>query len=145
MLTRSSYKHLAFTGSKDHITLKQLTVLHQTFRSLRDKGYLWMHNGDCITSDFEAAKVWGKLKGKVMLHPPVNSKYRAFFQADIICEPREYIVRDHHMVDLSRRLIATPQTFEEQIRSGTWATIRYARKLRLKITIIYPDGSVVND
>jgi hypothetical protein len=80
-----------------------------------------------------------------MLHPPVNSKYRAFFQADIICEPREYIVRDHHMVDLSRRLIATPQTFEEQIRSGTWATIRYARKLRLKITIIYPDGSVVND
>jgi hypothetical protein len=72
----------------------------------------------------------------------VNQKYRAFLQAHITCEPKGYLDRDHDIVDMSYLLIATPQTFDEQTRSGTWATVRYARKLRSKLLIIYPDGDI---
>lgn len=42
-------------------------------------------------------------------------------------------------------MIATPSSKEEELRSGTWSTVRYARKLRRPVTLIYPDGSVVEE
>jgi hypothetical protein len=142
-MTRYSYRHLAFTGSKDTITPAQVKQLENELRNKRDRGYLWMHNGDCVVSDHAAAMLWKKLNGRVMLHPPIKNRYRAdFHQADIICEPADYLTRDRHMVDCSELIIGTPQTYEEQTRSGTWATLRYAKALRLERIIIFPDGSV---
>ena len=42
-------------------------------------------------------------------------------------------------------LIAFPSTQFEIQRSGTWQTIRYARKLKKKILIIYPNGEQLNE
>ena len=53
---------------------------------------------------------------------------------------KDYLVRNHDIVDVCDVLVATPGQKEEQIRSGTWATIRYARKIRKQIIIVYPDG-----
>lgn len=39
-------------------------------------------------------------------------------------------------------LIATPAGFQEEQRSGTWATIRYARKMNHHIYIVYSNGHV---
>jgi len=142
LTSRYNYRHLAFTGSKDRITVPQKVRLQGELERLRDQGFLWMHNGDCVVSDATAAQLWRKLGRKIMLHPPLIEKYRAFEAADIICEPRDYLVRDRHMVECSEFLLATPQTFDEQRRSGTWTTIRYARKLRMQILIIQPDGTL---
>lgn len=49
--------------------------------------------------------------------------------------------RNHDIVDATEWLIATPKKFEE-IRSGTWATVRYAKKVKKPVTIIWPDGSI---
>lgn len=38
-------------------------------------------------------------------------------------------------------LIATPKGFQEERRSGTWATVRYALKARKPVTVIWPDGA----
>lgn len=141
-MKRYHFRHLAFTGSKDRVTQKQAARLRLELAAAVDEGFLWMHNGDCVEADFIAATLWKKLKRKVMLHPPLRDKYRAFFQADITCEPKEYLARDQDMVLCSERLYACPQTFDEQRRSGTWTTIRYARKLRMKIVIIFPDGTI---
>lgn len=33
----------------------------------------------------------------------------------------------------------------EQLRSGTWSTIRYARRVDIPRVIVYPDGSIVKE
>lgn len=139
-----NYKHLGFTGTKRGITPAQRSKLKTVLSELRLDGFLWMHNGDCVGADDTAGKLWSThpINGMVMLHPPDNPKFRAYLVADITCEPRGYIHRDRHIVLCSHTLVATPGGFEEEVRSGTWTTIRYARTRRRRIYIIYPDGSV---
>lgn len=143
MTKRYNFRHLAFTGSKDEVTQKQRVRLRRELEAARDEGFLWMHNGDCVEGDRIAAELWADLNRKIMLHPPIKDKYRAFIDyADVACEPRGYLERDQDMVECSERLYACPRTYDEQRRSGTWTTIRYARKLRMKIVIIFPDGTI---
>ena len=44
------------------------------------------------------------------------------------------------IVNVCDVLIAAPSG-PEKLRSGTWSTVRYARKLHKNITIVLPDGS----
>jgi len=46
-------------------------------------------------------------------------------------------------VDETEWLWAIPGEFKEVLRSGTWSTIRYARKKGKKVLIIWPDGSSI--
>ena len=138
-----NHKHLGFTGTKERVTEPQLKSLALVLAKLRDKGFLWMHNGDCVEADEKAAKIWRSLKGKIYLHPPIKPDFRAYVKADITCEPRDYLVRDRHIAESCHTLVATPLTATEQTRSGTWATVRYARKLRRRVWIIQPSGRIV--
>jgi outer membrane protein insertion porin family len=52
--------------------------------------------------------------------------------------------RNRAIVDSCDVLIACPKGPEEQ-RSGTWATVRYARKQKKRIVIIWPDGEVTEE
>jgi hypothetical protein len=58
-------------------------------------------------------------------------------------QPKKYVERDHDIVDETDMMISFPPTNKEILRSGTWTTIRYARKKKKKLYIIYPDGSCV--
>ena len=98
------------------------------------------HFGDCVGADAQAwylAASWGYW---TVAHPPIDPKARAWCKADIILPPRPYLVRNHDIVDVCAKLIATPHTLTEEQRSGTWATIRYARKKGKPIYIVGPDG-----
>jgi hypothetical protein len=53
--------------------------------------------------------------------------------------------RNHDIVDETELLIACPGELAEAVRSGTWATVRYARKLGRPIVIFWPDGSVTGE
>jgi hypothetical protein len=102
-----------------------------------------LHHGDCVGADKEAHDL-AKLKFGIwtIAHPPLNTKLRAWCEADEVREPDEYLVRDRHIVDDTDELIATPATFSEVARSGTWATVRYAKLMGKPVTMIYPDGEV---
>ena len=52
------------------------------------------------------------------------------------------LVRNRRMVDEAHRVYACPKEFHEIVRSGTWATIRYAKKTGKFLTIIWPDGTI---
>jgi hypothetical protein len=80
---------------------------------------------------------------KLVIHPPGIEGKRAFCTGfDEIREPFPYLVRDHHIVDEVDLLVAVPKSAVEVVRSGTWATARYARKLRKLVIRLNPDGSV---
>lgn len=102
------------------------------------------HHGDCKGADHEAHILIRALKPKVkiVVHPPNNRMLRAFCNGDIIRPENDYLTRDYNIVKASKKIIATPKQEEEIRRSGTWTTIRYSRKLKREISIIYPDGTI---
>ena len=135
---------LGFTGTRNGMSdVQERTLL--TIASAKE--FIEFHHGDCTGSDkqahdiVDALRVKEKRKIKVVGHPPKYNKYRAYCKFDLEHKPEEYLVRNHNIVDATDILIATPDT-KERIRSGTWATIRYARQQNKKIYIIHKSGRV---
>jgi hypothetical protein len=99
------------------------------------------HHGDCVGSDKEAHDLAAARKMRIHVHPPDNDKARAHcYGAHETSEPKPYIERNHDIVDACNPIVATPETHEEELRSGTWATVRYARKKGKTVITIWPDG-----
>lgn len=107
---------------------------------LSDRAPGEFHEGDCIGSDSQAASGARMAGFRIIGHPPINDSKRTFFPADESRDPLPYLARNHKIVDAAQEMIATPGEFEEQLRSGTWATIRYARKVGKPVHVILPDG-----
>jgi hypothetical protein len=59
---------------------------------------------------------------------------------DDLAAPMPPLARDLLIVKSCDRLLACPGTMTEIIRSGTWATVRMARKAGRPITIVLPAG-----
>lgn len=138
--------HIGYTGSQYPMSARTRITLHLIMSELveefQDYATKHLHHGDCINGDEEAAKIGHALGFIVHAHPPFNERKRAFSEFnDVIHAPKDYIPRNHDIVDGSSILIATPHTMNEVIRSGTWATIRYARQLNRELCIIFPDGT----
>jgi hypothetical protein len=104
----------------------------------------WLHHGDCIGVDSEAHINCKSLSPNTLIHihPPTATKYRAYCKADTISVPKAYLERNRDIVDEIHMLIAIPETEEEVVRSGTWATVRYAGEREKPVMIIRPDGSI---
>jgi hypothetical protein len=135
---------VGFTGSQEGVTEAQRSALLTWLIAFREAGAIWQHNGDCIGSDKAAADLWCAIGGKVSLHPPAHPQKRAFLAHNEIATPKGYLERNQDIVDACTVLVATPLQFETQ-RSGTWATIRRARKARKPILIIWRNGSVLQE
>lgn len=103
------------------------------------------HHGDCIGSDTQAHYLVREHDPNILvfIHPPINKTKASNLAGDVVLKPKDYIARNHDIVDAVELLIATPNEEEEQLRSGTWATIRYARKQHKPILIIMPNGRAV--
>lgn len=140
---------IGFTGTSGHVTRVQENRLDYTFADLRRDRALTLHHGDCIGADKIAHELWKGLGGNVWIHPPTDPKKRAWCKADeedFINAERPYLDRNMDIAMGCQLLIACPGNMTELPRgSGTWATIRYARKLLKPITIIFPDGSIAHE
>lgn len=110
-----------------------------------------LHHGDCIGADDEldTFALWNGILR--VIHPPINDSKRAWcerkapgalFNKFEILEEKEYLERNHDIVDVVDLLLAFPKGMMEELRSGTWATIRYAMKMEVPIIIVFPDGSM---
>ncbi len=131
---------VGFTGTQKGMTLKQRTNAQEYIR-----GGIEFHHGDCKGAD-EQANFIASCRGlRIVIHPPNKSAKRAFCVTNSKGEVRPtkgYIERNHDIVDETDMLVATPSTMKEEVRSGTWATIRYARKQNKKIIILFPSGTI---
>lgn len=136
---------VGITGTQRGLSMAQKSQLYRLLRSVYDKyspnGEVWLHHGDCVGVDAEAHEIASKIGYRICLHPPSNIKKRACVKgADRVERPQIYSIRNHDIVRESDYLIGVPYNDYEIVRSGTWATIRYARQRRVPYTVIYPNG-----
>lgn len=131
---------LGITGTQQGATLRQLRAFEAFLNAHR---VTEAHHGDCIGFDAEAHWLFRIHDIKIVLHPPSNDTKRAFCRGGTIVPwAKPYLERNKDIVNATDILVAAPKGFEEELRSGTWTTIRYARKQRREIHIIFPDGNV---
>lgn len=131
---------LGFTGTRQGMTEPQRDTVK---RLLVELAPAEAHHGDCIGSDAEFHDLVAQHLpvAQIIVHPPSKSSARAFCQGHREMPPAEFLVRNHHIVDASTVMIATLQESQEQRRSGTWATIRYAIRRGKTVHVVAPDGS----
>lgn len=132
---------IGFTGTQDHITPQQFDKLVEILEFLKPTE---AHHGDCIGADSVFHDICLTLGIPIVIHPPIDKSKRANCTGTLdgyplILVARDYLDRNHDIVDASDELIAVPRTKTEQLRSGTWATYRYAKKLGKTIHLITPD------
>lgn len=129
---------IGFTGTQRGITRLQQSALESVLtQALNVKEF---HHGDCVGADATASRIANDFNIRVIIHPPVDPKKRAFC-IGYTMKPKPYLNRNHDIVNACDLLIATPGEKQEQLRSGTWSTIRYATKKGKPTLIIYPDGT----
>jgi len=96
-----------------------------------------LHHGCCIGADSEAHEIAQDLGIWIVAHPPDKlDKEGECYQPDETRDRRPYLVRNRAIVDDSEFLIATPRDNTERRRSGTWYTVRYAKKQKVRWTVI---------
>ena len=136
---------IGFTGTRAGLTDHQKVTLHATLKEYKDATlrYIEFRHGDCKGADAEAHDIAVKLGYTIAIHPPIEKRERAFKQASsgLEFEPRPYLKRNQDIVKYSNVLIACPKSPQEELRSGTWSTVRFARKQNCPTVIIYPDGT----
>lgn len=108
-----------------------------------DKKYEpWLIHGGCKGADVVAHLICKGFGWKTWVLPGPYGSDSACKDADIIEDPRPFLERNHLIVDRCGALHALPFEYQEVQRSGTWATIRYAKKIKKRLMIIWPNGEV---
>lgn len=144
--------HIGFTGSREGMTDNQ----HKAVRYLLEQfsqnivPVSWpgpqyshvFHDGDCIGSDDIAHGLALDLGYYCEIHPSNLKKFSAGNSLHFRHSAKSPLDRNLDIVIASHKIIATPKECEEQLRSGTWATIRYATSYHKPLYIVYPTGEI---
>jgi hypothetical protein len=124
-----------FTGNRYGLSETQIKEILKIFEN--EEGKIEVHHGDCVGADEQFHKLCEKnTKIKIVIHPPSDNKLRAFCKSDYITEPKDYLKRNDDILKSCEILIACPIDENEILRSGTWSTIRKARKSKKDIRIL---------
>ncbi len=137
---------IGFTGSREGMPTAQresTRLVLTDLCSISKTDELEFHHGDCVGSDEEAHRIALTLRIPIFIHPPINLEGRAVCSGYYWIEnPKGYLDRNRDIAAACDVLVATPKQSIEVTRSGTWATVRYARKLSKKILIIHRNGEI---
>ena len=138
--------NVGFTGTKAGMTNKQKAELERQLSYIFNQKpeQYFFHHGDCVGADVQAAAIAKKIGYKIVGYPGFSPKFprltgfRGFFPSDVTHPAEPFLDRNHKIVDAADIMFATPEQPEEVLRSGTWATIRYAKKSGKKVVILQP-------
>jgi hypothetical protein len=134
-------KVLGFTGTRSGMSFEQKQLADVIIRAIQPN--LVVH-GDCTgaDTDFHQISLAHKDELKIRIRP-CNHRSRAWNDgADEITEVKSPLVRNLDIVKDSSTLLAAPPTEEELRRSGTWHTVRAARRAEIPRIIVWPSGKV---
>lgn len=138
---------VGFTGTRVGMAEAQKTTFCQLILATSPVEF---RVGDCIGADANSYDLilrtaWSQrwwTRPRLIGHPPTDDRQRAFLKYDEEMPPEPFRDRDQHIVRRSDLLIATPRSFMEELRSGTWATARDAYRAGKCVIIIWPSGQI---
>lgn len=140
----SDFPAVGVTATRYGLTAPQVLTAADRLMAWRDqRGARELHHGDCIGGDEEVAEIARDLGYRLVCHPPASRRFRAFVKSDEYRPPAPYLTRNHNVVDTVHGMLALPSGDVEQLRSGTWATVRYARKVGRPLVVVSPSGDVI--
>ena len=126
---------VGFTGTRTGLNSKQKSDI---INFIKNNDIKEVHHGGCIGADKEFNDICISFGIKIIVHlgtsnntTVINNTYNNI----TILQPKPYLDRNKDIVDSSDLLIACPFSNQEIIRSGTWSTVRYARKKNKNIII----------
>jgi len=128
---------IGFTGTREGMTDIQKERLTKGLASGDH-----FHHGACVGADSEAHTIAKSLSLYIVVHPPLSKEKMVECIGDECRDAENYLARDQNIVDETEILYAFPKGKKELLRSGTWATIRYALKTKKPVLIFYPDGAM---
>lgn len=136
---------LGFTGTRKGLTSAQREALYDWFGTNNE--WFEFHHGCCLGADASAADIayHRNVKGRLVARPcniPSMTSENAIRLSHVVHDPLPPLDRNKLIVDACDLLLACPGGFKEELRSGTWATIRHARKTDKPRLFFYPDGRV---
>ena len=132
---------IGFTGNRNGLTHEQ----KEEIKSILDKyDNIIVSHGDCVGSDTDFHNICVNYKNsypnkQITIHifPPSISTLRAFNVGDVLMDKQPYLQRNMSIIKNSTMLIACPtDKNKEELRSGTWSTIRQAKKLNKEVIIL---------
>lgn len=138
---------LTFTGTQQGMTPEQKDRVLRLM-IIRRIHIQEIHVGGCIGADQEFYEMLTENQLAITTIWPSNIQskhgiaveHHRLHYPHMVQPEQPPLDRNKEMVNLSTHLLATPKEYEEELRSGTWATIRAAWKQRLVTTIILPNG-----
>jgi len=131
---------IGFTGTRRGLSNFQRGFLT---KYLEHVSWTEFHHGDCIGADEQVAHIAMCHCGdrEVIAHPcnlyQMRSTRHKYTSALPIDAP---LKRNRDIVDACDILIACPKSASEERRSGTWYTIRYARRVGKCVDIVTDPG-----
>lgn len=134
---------VGFTGTRNGMTNQQFAFILKAIKEIKPNE---AHHGACIGADKHFHDIAISQMIPVVIHPGVNKQGVCYSRASCpnakeVKNEKFFLDRDKDIVNEVDLLIATPKNHKEELRSGTWATVRYARKKNKHLLIVYPDGT----
>lgn len=126
---------IGFTGTREGMSQGQKENLVQILQNYNPTEF---HHGDCAGADEQAHDIVREFfpDCKIVVHPPESDYLRAYKQGDVMLDPLPYLQRDRKIVDQTDMLIGTPLTLTETKGSGTWYTIKYAKRINKDVKVL---------
>lgn len=137
-MTALRVRHVGFTGTRQGMSDHQKAELRRAMVLAEMDGIEnCLHHGDCKGADEEAHAIAVELGWDIVIHPPTKRIMRAYCgDGALILPPMDYLARDQEIVRVSGFIFAAPKSDKEEQRSGTWYTVRYARKMGKRVILL---------
>ena len=137
VVRREEAIHIGFTGTRRYVDQERINALSWLIVNLRLPGASIFHHGDCVGMDEIAHGLAVGTLYSIDIHPPEDSSQRAFCHTSMPARrAKPYLKRNRDIVDASDILVAVPaDPRKEELRSGTWSTVRYARKRGVPVVL----------
>lgn len=141
-MSLDEYVIVGFTGTRRGMTVEQQTSVYDLLVMYSPRE---AHHGDCVGADAQFHEIARARDIDVVLHPPLDPKFRAWCRGAARVETElPYQRRNRKIMLASSLIVGAPNEAIEPAPArgqGTWTVIRRSRKAGKRVIVVWPDGT----